>query len=139
MNTQVHSKNLQVTKVTKDFYNKLRTVNATESGGLFVKNATKSLGFFFVDPNLLKNLTSKRENLNSTVQIQNLYVHYYKTVHAVKIYTFSMPLMHSAYLLLVNVNMTWAGLHVCIVTIKEYNYTMSLFINLSRNQQGQVI
>lgn len=57
--------------------------------------------FFLVDPNLLKNLTSKRENLKSTVQIQNLYVHYYKTAHAVKIYTFSMPLMHSTYLLLV--------------------------------------
>lgn len=47
MNTQVYSKNLQVIKVIKDFYNKLRIVNVIESGGLFVKNVIKSLGVFF--------------------------------------------------------------------------------------------
>lgn len=65
------------------------------------KKCNKKFKVFFVDPNPLKNLTSKRENFNSTVQNQYLYVHYYKTVHAVKIYICSMPLMHSTYLLLV--------------------------------------
>lgn len=48
----------------------------------FVQNATESWGFS------LKDWPPKWKTSNSTVQIPYVYVHYYKTVHAVKIYMY---------------------------------------------------